>query len=331
MLRSSPSPRTARSPCRPCFTAKVAAERLVTAYALGYGFQTWIFRFVSLLGPRYSHGGCDPFIWWSSAATQKALHVLGDGHQKKSFLHVLDCCVRELRRAFTVSPAASRVNVMTDTLEVESTPASAAEPRRRAQRFSLGRARLGWGRAAHPARQRARSLARLMNCSPRAGFGRRASSRALRFMQANASPAEASARRELARPSSPRHRRHPRAVLGRGDIRRGRRGGLCLGDPAAGPAAYARSPPGRGVVMLFDRDRRGAGRARVRRLLPGAPYAVEGSSTAPGDGDAWSRTTNRGDRDPPVSVLRYFGHETGGRAGRRHRGIHVRHALDTLI
>ena len=70
--------------------SKVAAEGLLTAYAFGYDFQTWIFRFVSLLGPRYSHGHIIDF-WRQLRKDPKVLHVLGDGHQRKSYLNVADC------------------------------------------------------------------------------------------------------------------------------------------------------------------------------------------------------------------------------------------------
>jgi UDP-glucose 4-epimerase len=70
--------------------SKVAAEGLLTAYAFGYGFQTWIFRFVSLLGPRYSHGHVIDF-WRKLKSDPSVLNVLGDGHQQKSYLHVSDC------------------------------------------------------------------------------------------------------------------------------------------------------------------------------------------------------------------------------------------------
>jgi len=70
--------------------SKVAAEGLLTAYSFGYGFSTWIFRFVSLLGPRYSHGHIIDF-WRKLRRDPKVLEVLGDGHQKKSYLHVSDC------------------------------------------------------------------------------------------------------------------------------------------------------------------------------------------------------------------------------------------------
>jgi UDP-glucose 4-epimerase len=71
-------------------TSKLAAEGLLTSYALGYGFRTWIFRFVSLLGPRYTHGHVIDF-WRKLRRDPTRLEVLGDGHQKKSYLHVGDC------------------------------------------------------------------------------------------------------------------------------------------------------------------------------------------------------------------------------------------------
>jgi UDP-glucose 4-epimerase len=70
-------------------TSKLAAEGLLTSYALGYGFRAWIFRFVSLLGPRYTHGHVIDF-WRRLRRDPTRLDVLGDGHQK-SYLHVGDC------------------------------------------------------------------------------------------------------------------------------------------------------------------------------------------------------------------------------------------------
>jgi UDP-glucose 4-epimerase len=89
--------------------SKIAAEGLLTAYAFGYGFQTWIFRFVSLLGPRYSHGHIIDF-WRKLRANPHVLDVLGDGHQKKSYLHVSDC-VRAMLVAIDEVPEASFINV----------------------------------------------------------------------------------------------------------------------------------------------------------------------------------------------------------------------------
>jgi UDP-glucose 4-epimerase len=71
-------------------TSKLAAEGLLTSYALGFGFRAWIFRFVSLLGARYTHGHVIDF-WRRLRRDPTRLDVLGDGRQKKSYLNVADC------------------------------------------------------------------------------------------------------------------------------------------------------------------------------------------------------------------------------------------------
>jgi UDP-glucose 4-epimerase len=63
---------------------------LLTAYAFGYGFNVWLFRFVSLLGPRYTHGHVFDF-WRKLRQDPKHLQILGNGQQKKSYIHVSDC------------------------------------------------------------------------------------------------------------------------------------------------------------------------------------------------------------------------------------------------
>jgi UDP-glucose 4-epimerase len=70
--------------------SKVAAEALLSAYAHGYGFRCSIFRFVSMLGPRYTHGHVFDF-WRKLRRDPTRLEVLGDGQQQKSYLHVADC------------------------------------------------------------------------------------------------------------------------------------------------------------------------------------------------------------------------------------------------
>ncbi len=69
--------------------SKVGAEGLLTAYARGFGFRVKIFRFVSMLGPRYSHGHVIDF-WRKLKADPTKIDVLGDGNQNKSYLHVSD-------------------------------------------------------------------------------------------------------------------------------------------------------------------------------------------------------------------------------------------------
>ena len=70
--------------------SKLAAEGLIAAYAEGFGFQSWIFRFVSILGERYSHGHVVDF-YKQLLDHPDRLVVLGDGTQRKSYLYVGDC------------------------------------------------------------------------------------------------------------------------------------------------------------------------------------------------------------------------------------------------
>jgi UDP-glucose 4-epimerase len=70
--------------------SKLAGEGLIAAYCEGYGFQAWIFRFVSILGERYTHGHVFDFYKKLRADPTK-LTVLGNGHQRKSYLYVQDC------------------------------------------------------------------------------------------------------------------------------------------------------------------------------------------------------------------------------------------------
>lgn len=70
--------------------SKLAAEGLIAAYSEGFGFQSWIFRFVSLLGERYSHGHVVDF-YCQLLEHPDHLTVLGNGKQRKSYLYVNDC------------------------------------------------------------------------------------------------------------------------------------------------------------------------------------------------------------------------------------------------
>jgi UDP-glucose 4-epimerase len=70
--------------------SKLAAEGLIEAYATGYGFIGVIFRFVSILGERYTHGHVFDFCR-ALARDPTRLPILGDGRQEKSYLYVQDC------------------------------------------------------------------------------------------------------------------------------------------------------------------------------------------------------------------------------------------------
>lgn len=70
--------------------SKLAGEALISAYCEGFGFSAWIFRFVSILGERYTHGHVFDF-YKRLGADPTQLHVLGNGKQRKSYLYVQDC------------------------------------------------------------------------------------------------------------------------------------------------------------------------------------------------------------------------------------------------
>lgn len=70
--------------------SKMAAEGLIQAYCEGFGLQALIFRFVSILGERYTHGHVFDF-YRKLLADPSSIEVLGDGRQRKSYLYVQDC------------------------------------------------------------------------------------------------------------------------------------------------------------------------------------------------------------------------------------------------
>jgi UDP-glucose 4-epimerase len=87
-----PTPETCPFPVQTSLygASKLAAEGLIQAYCEGFGMTGYIFRFVSILGERYSHGHVFDFYKQLSDHPDH-LHVLGNGHQRKSYLYVQDC------------------------------------------------------------------------------------------------------------------------------------------------------------------------------------------------------------------------------------------------
>jgi UDP-glucose 4-epimerase len=87
-----PTPEDAPFPIQTSLYAasKLAGEGLIAAYCTGFGFQSYIFRLVSILGERYTHGHVADF-YRQLRAHPDTLTVLGDGRQRKSYLYVRDC------------------------------------------------------------------------------------------------------------------------------------------------------------------------------------------------------------------------------------------------
>ena len=87
-----PTPEDAPFPIQTSLYAssKLAGESMITSYCEGFGFEGYIFRFVSILGERYTHGHVFDF-YKQLIEHPDRLKVLGDGTQRKSYLYVQDC------------------------------------------------------------------------------------------------------------------------------------------------------------------------------------------------------------------------------------------------
>src|SRR5271165_4511297 len=109
-----PTPEDAPFPVQTSLYAasKVAGEGMIQAYCEGFGFEGYIFRFVSILGERYTHGHV--FDFYRQLREHPGwLKILGDGSQRKSYLYIQDCveAVRQATRAGTVCYARRRLQV----------------------------------------------------------------------------------------------------------------------------------------------------------------------------------------------------------------------------
>ena len=87
--------------------SKLAAECFIEAYCEGFGMKAYIFRFVSILGERYTHGHVIDF-YKQLREHPEYLEVLGNGSQRKSYLYVQDCLDAML---LAIESAKEKVNI----------------------------------------------------------------------------------------------------------------------------------------------------------------------------------------------------------------------------
>jgi UDP-glucose 4-epimerase len=89
---SIPTPEDAPFPVQTSLygASKAAGEGLIAAYCAAFGFQSYIFRLVSILGERYTHGHVLDF-YAQLRNDPSRLRVLGNGRQRKSYLDVHNC------------------------------------------------------------------------------------------------------------------------------------------------------------------------------------------------------------------------------------------------
>jgi len=84
--------RESYGPCIPISTygaSKLASESLLAAYCHMFGLMGRAFRFANVVGPRQTHGVGYDFIR-RLKDNPTALRILGDGTQRKSYIHIDD-------------------------------------------------------------------------------------------------------------------------------------------------------------------------------------------------------------------------------------------------
>jgi len=89
--------------------SKLAGEGLIQAFCEGFDFQGYIFRFVSILGERYTHGHVFDF-YQKLRANPNEIAVLGNGQQRKSYLYVQDC-INAILTVINHPQAQNKVNI----------------------------------------------------------------------------------------------------------------------------------------------------------------------------------------------------------------------------
>jgi UDP-glucose 4-epimerase len=70
--------------------SKLACEAMISAFSHNCGIRAWMYRFANIVGSNSTHGAIHDFVarLMKDPAT---LNVLGNGTQRKSYLHVSDC------------------------------------------------------------------------------------------------------------------------------------------------------------------------------------------------------------------------------------------------
>ncbi len=87
--------------------SKLACEALITSYCSTFDMNSWLFRFANIVGPRGTHGIIVDFIN-KLRKNPGSLEILGDGKQRKSYLHVYDCVAAIL---FAMEKSNEMVNI----------------------------------------------------------------------------------------------------------------------------------------------------------------------------------------------------------------------------
>ena len=91
----------------PLWRIQTCGRRTYSGVLRSVSMQAYIFRFVSILGERYSHGHVYDF-YKQLIEHPDSLYILGNGRQRKSYLYVQDCLDAML---LAIEKAAGQVNI----------------------------------------------------------------------------------------------------------------------------------------------------------------------------------------------------------------------------
>jgi len=69
--------------------SKLACEALISSFSNNYNFKSILLRFANVVGPKSNHGVIYDFLQ-KLKKNPNELEILGDGSQKKSYIHVAD-------------------------------------------------------------------------------------------------------------------------------------------------------------------------------------------------------------------------------------------------
>jgi UDP-glucose 4-epimerase len=113
-----PTPEDAPFPIQTSMYAasKVYGEGIIEAYCAAYDMQCWIYRFVSIMGERYTHGVVFSFYkeLLKQEGTHKTLTFLSDGTPTKSYMYVQDCIEGIMQGLQQASERVNLFNLGTD-------------------------------------------------------------------------------------------------------------------------------------------------------------------------------------------------------------------------
>jgi len=97
--------------------SKLAAEAIISAFSDNFGIKASVFRFANVVGSRSTHGILFDF-YHKLKQDPTRLEILGDGLQRKSYIHVSDCVEGVLHATETQKTDFEYFNVGTDGFAV---------------------------------------------------------------------------------------------------------------------------------------------------------------------------------------------------------------------